>query len=213
VIVMNENPFRSDDGDPEWNPALEESLLWKFLHDLFRPPAEDQWRWLGSDPARRIWRMLSTGTEQAIPADLPVPQDFSDYAEGYLAAYDVGFPAPPCPLQESHWMPDRSTSRVLHENILFYRYFGLRLRPGGSLPPDHLLHQLEFLSCLCAREGTRLAHGESGPATQLARAREDFLARHLRSWIGKAEEKIADLPAFEWQGHWVRLIRSYVIPA
>jgi len=209
---MNAEPFRPNDGNPGVNPALEESLLWKFLHDLFRPPTEDQWNWLRSDPARRVWQMLSKGVEQSVPADLPVPQDFSHYEEGYLAAYDVGFPAPPCPLQESHWRPDQPTSGVLHENILFYQHFGLRVRPGGSLPPDHLLQQLEFLSVLCVHEGTGLERQDASVTAQFARAREDFLARHVRTWIGKAEAKISDLPGFDWQTHWVRMVRLFVLP-
>jgi TorA maturation chaperone TorD len=63
------------------------------------------------------------------------------------------------------------------ENKLFYKHFGLEIRSNAA--PDHLLTQLEFLSWLEYRAAC-------APDPAVDRARDDFLNRRLRPWIGKA---------------------------
>ena len=107
------------------------------------------------------------------------PASLEELRALYIRLFEAGAPQPRCPLLESHYLQSRPAGETVLENKLFYKHFGLEL--ASSVPADHLLAQLEFLSWLehCAVE-------TGGP--EVARAREDFLSRHLRHWLPRAAE-------------------------
>lgn len=200
----------------------EEAAAWTFLHHLFRFPSEAQWAWLREPNTASGVRLLAAarGGPQLGPcggkpphstSDVPLavrvlslPPDFAQYQEEYLSVFEVGAPTPPCPLIESHWNKREPVPRILHENILFYRRFGLSLRRAANETADHLRHQLEFMSYLCLREC------EGGDADGgLAAARRDFVSRHL-AWTRAAAQKLeADAPD-HWATAWMECAASFV---
>ena len=84
-----------------------------------------------------------------LPRRLQLPASFHSYEEQYVAAFEVGLPHAPVPLIESHHRRGEPVPRVLHENILFHRAFGLQIKEDSLESSDHLRYQLELLARLC----------------------------------------------------------------
>lgn len=186
------------------------SAGFRFLHDLFRPVTREQFDWLQSEPVRKAWQGLAEafGLQQA--PRLPLPAGYADFEQNYLATFDVGLPHPPCPLIESHWFPGEPGSKVQHENVLFYRHFGLKLRSAENEPPDHLRHQLEFMSHLAYLEKQALNQsGEQDRALQICRAQADFLDRHLGRWVPRAAAAIRKAGAPIWAQAWLEMLAAW----
>lgn len=184
---------------------LERAATYRFLHDLFRAPSEEQYRWLGSATARSAWWLLRDHCAPDLPQTLPRPRSFERYHSEYLNTFDVGLPAPPCPLTASHWNSANPVAGVLHEHILFYRQFGLQLRPESLETSDHLRHQLEFLQHLSLLESRARALGDDDTAAQCAAAHTDFTKRHF-TWPAAAARKLAKGGTPAWTRHFVRLL-------
>ncbi|MBI2842871.1 MAG: molecular chaperone TorD family protein [Armatimonadetes bacterium] len=119
--------------------------------------------------------------------DFDMPQSMQDAESRYLALFEVGLPVPPCPLNEAPYCRSEPPTRIIHENLLFYRMFDLDLSRDNRELPDHILNQLEFLSYL-----TRLMERTVQPETRVATraAKDDFIERHLLSWVPKARLKL-----------------------
>ena len=125
---------------------------------------------------------------------LDVPTDYDDYCERYIATFDVGTPAPPVPLIESHYNKREPIPRILHENILFYRQFGLQLRDSSLENADHLRHQLEFIEHLLVYHSELAESGQTTASEQVAQALVDYVRRHLSSWVAEAVTCTEDAP-------------------
>jgi DMSO reductase family type II enzyme chaperone len=178
----------------------DEAAMWKVLHDLFRLPTEPQWRWLHEQPTQRAFALLANGPE------LRLPDTYAEYEQEYLAAFEVGLPHPPAPLIESHWRRSDPPPRVLHQNLLFYRRFGLDLRRPSAENADHLRCQLELMCHLCRLELRATADAKADEASQLARARTDFSERHLASWIPQAAAALEREAPESWPSRWLALL-------
>jgi len=170
-----------------------------FAHDLVRYPTAEQWRWLmgpyTTHVADEIFRRLE------LPArGLALPATLERYESEYIAAFDAGAPHPLVPLVESHYNKREPVPRILHENILFHRAFGLALRDTAAETSDHLRHQLEFTAHLFTLEAS--ASGETLEAVR--RGRTEFAERHLLSWLPQAAEK-ARTTRFPWTGAYLDL--------
>jgi DMSO reductase family type II enzyme chaperone len=129
-----------------------------------------------------------------------LPADPSEYETQYIAAFDAGAPHPAVPLMESHYNQREPVQRILHENVLFHRSFGLRLRSEANETADHLRHQLEFTAHLYRME----SEAERDVREQVCRARHEFAERHLLSWLPRACEKAAQTP-FPWVSRYLDL--------
>ena len=119
-------------------------------------------------------------------------------------------PAPECPLIESHWHRELPAPKVLYENILFYKQFGLNLRASANETADHLRHQSEFLHYLCRQEAEwRLDPERSTLAEICAQGRRDFLARHVLTWLPRAEDRLRQNCPGGWPAHWLTLLTCF----
>lgn len=164
-----------------------------FAHALFRKPSPDQHAWLLSPECQEMWNEIAGCTEGAL-SRLEVPEGYDDYCERFIATFDVGTPAPPVPLIESHYNKREPIPKILHENILFYRQFGLQLRDSSLESADHLRHQLEFVQHLLEYHARLTETGAFADAKQVARALCDYANRHLRSWLPEAVGCAVDAP-------------------
>jgi DMSO reductase family type II enzyme chaperone len=182
---------------------LEQSATWGYLHDLFRCPSADQWTWLHLEPAQNAWAILAQWTGLKACAALPLPCSYSEYAEEYVSIFEVGLPEPPCPLIESHWNKRDPVPKVLHENMLFYKQFGLELRSSSNETADHLRHQLEFMHQLCQMEAGAIRNARTDYVHQCAKARDDYLHRHLASWIPRAHCALEATMPDSWCTRWM----------
>lgn len=189
--------------------AREEAALWGFLHDLFRPPSAEQWNWLREEPARSAWTMLAGKIGREIVPVLPVPDSQAAFEEDYLSAFEVGLPHPPCPLIESHWNHTESVPKVLHENVLFYRHFGLEMRPSTLETADHLRFQFDFLRYLALLCSQALDQKQYDKVTQIERARGEYLVRHL-GWVPEAARTGRETLFAGWRVEWLNLLAGCV---
>ncbi len=198
-------------GDQE-TTLLEQAAAWKFFHDLFCGPSEAQWEYLNRAPVIEAWKRLASTGDRPCPAQLPLPAEYREYEQVYLSTFEVGAPHPPCPLIESHWNKRHSVPTVLRENLLFYTQFGLQLRSSVNETADHLRHQLEFLHYLCRLEATCVdRHDRATDARQIAHGRQDYLERHIASWVPAAAESLVQTAPDTWPSYWMNLLSAYCI--
>ena len=187
----------------------EEAALWGFLHDLFRPPSEEQWQWLRGEPARSAWAMLAGNIECDVVPTLPVPETQAAFEQDYLAAFEVGLPHPPCPLIESHWNHTESVPKVLHENTLFYHQFGLKMSASTLETADHLRFQLDFIRYLALLFAKALEQDQHDKAAQIEQARTDYFERRL-GWIPDAAQACREHLSEGWPVQWMSLLSACV---
>lgn len=153
-----------------------------YVHSLLRKPTPSQYAWLVSAECQELWRELCSGFD-GLPGQLDASAEYNDYAERYIATFDVGTPTPPVPLIESHYNKREPIPRILHENILFYRQFGLQLRDSALESADHLQHQLEFVRHLLEYRSQLETDKQMAEAGQITQALVDYSRRHLLSWL------------------------------
>lgn len=192
--------------EDERSLLLEEAAVWKFLHDLFRVPSREQWEWLHTDLAQNVWWLIAERIDQGLPSKLPIPETYEEFEGQYLSTFEVGAPHPPCPLIESHWNRFAPVPKVLHENMLFYKQFGLELQSSANETADNLRHQLEFVHYLCRLEARFVDKPDQ--RAQIALGRQEYLQRHLDHWLPKCVEKLEDVVPSSWQLSWMRLLAA-----
>jgi DMSO reductase family type II enzyme chaperone len=189
--------------------AREEAALWGFLHDLFRPPSTEQWNWLRKGAIRSTWMILAGNIECNVAPTLPVPETQAAFEQDYLAAFEVGLPHPPCPLIESHWNHTESVPKVLHENTLFYRHFGLKMSVSTLETADHLRFQLDFLRYLALLCAEAIEQDQPDKAAQIEQARADYLDRHL-GWTIEAARACREQLSNHWPAQWMALLSACI---
>jgi TorA maturation chaperone TorD len=199
---------------------------WLFVHDLFRSPDERQWEWLSSSDVLAARRRLGEALGVKPPEEWPASP--RSYESEFIAAFDAGAPTPLIPLLESHYNKREPVPKILHENILFYSAFGLKLKDSAAETADHLRYQLEFVGYLYRLEsrGDCEPDRSSGPSqpgqlataradadslahgcSQIRAARRDYVSRHLLSWLPAACHKAANAP-FGWAREHLGLARA-----
>lgn len=182
-------------GGHQWHTA-DLAVAFSFAHDLFLPPDPDQYARLVGESCAASWGYLAAALPN-LDDHLDLPSEYPDFESRYIATFDVGVPTPQVPLLESHYNKREPLPRILHENILFYQQFGLRLSPESNESADHLRHQLEFVSYLFtlllrAEESGDVGGGEQ--VSQIRRALHDYLSRHLLTWLPEAVRSAEGAP-------------------
>ena len=104
-----------------------------------------------------------------------------ELAVEYSRLFDVGTPAPPCPLYGGLYGGARM--KTMEEAVRFFNHFGLTLSEEQRELPDHLATELEFLHYLSFREAEALQK-QADPGA-FRRAQRDFIERHPGSWVPK----------------------------
>jgi DMSO reductase family type II enzyme chaperone len=184
--------------------------VWFFVHDLFRAPDERQWTWLESAEVIETYERLGKALRLTPFSRDDWPRNQGEYEMEFIAAFDAGAPAPLVPLLESHYNRRDPVPKILHENILFYKAFGLNLKESATESADHLRYQLEFVGYLYRLEQAGGQEDEgSDHCIQIGQARRDFLTRHLKSWLPAAAAKAAECP-FGWVRNHLVLVRALV---
>ncbi len=169
--------------------------LYRFFARVFGPPSHECFEFLSrrstSEALRDLWRHLGCAGE--VPEFTWFPT-YDFYESAYIALFDVGLPEPAVPLFESAHDKSHPAQEIALENTYFYDVLGLKADPATSVP-DYLVTQLEFLAALrFSQENTHDAEN----AASLARAKSEFLQRHLLNWVPQASAKLkgTDAPGF-----------------
>ena len=170
--------------------SLEDVDLYTVFHLLLERPGPGR-RSLVMD--RETPSLLSNVADYLQVADfqgVDQPASIEEAESTYLSLFEVGLPAPPCPLNESPYNRTAPPTKVIHENLLFYRAFGLDLKTENTELPDHICNQLEFLSYL-----TRLLEQstDTESAASILAGKRDFVERHVLSWVPAAARKLQTL--------------------
>lgn len=182
-------------GEHQWAP-VELATAFSFAHDLLLPPDPEQHARLVGESCAASWRYLA-GLIPHLDDHLDLPSQYPDFESRYIATFDVGIPTPQVPLLESHYNKRDPLPRILHENILFYQQFGLRLSSKSNESSDHLRHQLEFVSYLFSLLARIEASDDAASRDQIVQIRQalgDYLSRHLLSWLPQAVTAAGDAP-------------------
>jgi len=161
-----------------------EALARSFLLAFGRPAEEQRDLLLASDWLEDLASRGWLGGRDPGKLREGLPRDSGEWESLLLSTFDVGFPAPPVPLFETHYMKEGNAPAVLHENVLFHKAFGCEVSEGDADNPDHLRHQLAFLLVLFWLEDRSGADPETVEGAR--RARREFIERHLRSWVPRA---------------------------
>lgn len=170
--------------------SLEDVDLYTLFYQLLEKPRPGR-RSLVMD--RETPSLLSRFADYLQVADfqgVDQPASIEEAESTYLSLFEVGLPAPPCPLNESPYNRTAPPTKVIHENLLFYRAFGLDLKTENSELPDHICNQLEFLSYL-TRLKEQSADAES--VGSIIAGKRDFVERHVLSWVPSAARKLKAL--------------------
>lgn len=98
----------------------------------------------------------------------------------------------PAPPYASSYGQDRLLGRMidLEEIGRYYSAFGYRVAADHPDLPDHIGAELEFVGLLWAKEAYALDRGRDGDAAVCRAAREQFIARHLLSWLPLLQERL-----------------------
>ena len=169
--------------------------LYRFFARVFGPPTHECFEFLARLSAhkslRGLWHYLECQGE--FPEFVWFPT-YDLYESAYIALFDVGLPEPAVPLFESAHDKSHPAQEIALENTYFYDVLGLKCDPAKSVP-DYLITQLEFLAALrFTQENTH----DVANAASLARAKSEFLERHLLNWVSQACTKLkrTDAPGF-----------------
>lgn len=155
--------------------AVPRAAVYGFLAKAFRYPEAGAFEG-GSGP----WHERLSSAASSLPygvsvstGELQAPADLEAAQVEYTRLFDIGPFGPPCPLNEGHYARDRL--RTMEEVLRFYDFFGLRFQPETGLLPDHLSVEFEFMEALAGEP-------ETGSESAIS-AQQDFLERHLCSWL------------------------------
>ena len=174
---------------PGKTTALEGLDLYRVFAACFGSPSRERFAWLSGREFRTLLKQLASelaGVAGAASSGFP---SYEAYEAAYLALFEVGVPGPPVPLLESAHTERAVPQEIILECVNFYEVLGLH--PSGSaFPADHLVTQLEFLAAV-----RYLREGKTDPAevASLQRLENDFLERHVLSWLPAAQKKLAKL--------------------
>jgi DMSO reductase family type II enzyme chaperone len=169
--------------------------LYRFFAAVFGPPSQRCFDFLAQPDMAgalgELWRQLECQGE------FPGFEWFGSYElyeSAYIALFDVGMPEPPVALFESAHDKTRPAQEIALENTFFYEVLGLKADPTRVVP-DYLITQLEFLAAVRFTEENA---SDASTAESMARARSDFLERHLLNWVPGAEAKLSrtEAPGF-----------------
>jgi len=168
------------------------SQIYLFLGKCFSYPDEEFYALMKDERTGEQLKGMVGGLPfdvnfKSIPSP-SLPQE--EFESQYINSFDLGFgPALPCPLYESAYGEEDTSSRDITEDLLrFYDYFHVKLSDQEKDYPDHLVVELEFIAFLAKKEADALEQGKD-PAPY-RRAQLDFLERHLDKWVCKLDERI-----------------------
>jgi len=181
--MLDASHERPTDGLTNW----EQIDLYRFFVRVFARPSQACFEFLARPSAaedlRGLRRSLGCHGE---PAEFTWFHTDDLYESAYISLFDVGLPEPVVPLFESAHDKRRPAQEIALENTYFYDVLGLKSDPTSGAP-DYLITQLEFLAAVsftlenASREATRAS---------LAKAKSEFLERHLLNWVAKAARKL-----------------------
>jgi DMSO reductase family type II enzyme chaperone len=161
--------------------------LYRFFAWVFGPPASECFKFMASPSTPKalgeLWKCL--GCEGDFP-EFSWFAAYDLYESAYINLFDVGVPEPPVPLFESAHDKSHPAQETALEATYFYEVLGLKSDPSQAVP-DYLITQLEFLAAVSFTLENSVDHAD---AASLARAKSEFLERHLLNWLPAASRKL-----------------------
>lgn len=173
-------------------PILLVSQVYLFLSKCFSYPREEFSRLIEDQRTEGELRVMVEGLPFHVDCKgIPSPALSQEGLETeYINSFDIGIGASlPCPLYESAYREEETSSRDITEELLrFYDHFQVKLSDKEKDYPDHLVVELEFMAFLAKKEADAVEQGKD-PAPY-RRAQLDFLGRHLDKWVPRLDERV-----------------------
>jgi DMSO reductase family type II enzyme chaperone len=171
------------------------SQIYLFLGKCFSYPKEEFYTLVEEERTGEELRVLVKGLPfdvnfRGIPSP-SLPQE--EFESEYLSSFDLALAGPslPCPLYESAYREEETSSRDITEELLrFYDHFNVKLSDKEKDYPDHLAVELEFMGFLAKKEADAVEQGRDPAAYR--RAQLDFLERHLDRWVHRLAERVQE---------------------
>lgn len=177
------------------------AAIYRFILLAFDMPSAERHRQLLAPSFRASLGLICDQFDLAIPGEELVPQAYADYESRYIATFEVGLPAPPVVLLASHHLKHEPAPRVVHEHILFYKFFDAAPAAETGEAADHLTNEIRFLIHLEElRQRNPAAHDSAG------RARADFLDRLMLRWVPAASAEAGQRAVPEFYRLMLRLL-------
>jgi len=169
--------------------------LYRFFARIFSPPSQECYEFLAQPSISADLRDLAQylGGDEKVAEFCWFPT-YELYESAYISLFDVGLPEPIVPLFESAHDKSHPAQEIALENTYFYDVLGLKSDPTTGVP-DYLVTQLEFVAAVSfTQENT----SDEASRDSLARAKSEFLERHLLNWLPTAAQKLnkTEAPGF-----------------
>lgn len=111
----------------------------------------------------------------------------------HVGLFQIGTPETPCPPYESYYMTEGShmAGWVMSQVERSYAAGGFTMTDTAKKElPDHIGHELQFMSLLCGRETEARDDSDLEQAAGFLRLQRMFLHQHLLSWIPRLTHKL-----------------------
>ncbi|NHN61593.1 MULTISPECIES: molecular chaperone TorD family protein [Halorussus] len=199
--------------DPD---AAARGTAYALLASAFEHPNEELYGALaGGDLREQFGELLARTPLDVSVDDIATDDDYDTLCARYNDLFVIGYSEyedrtdgtlstdePPVPLYESAYRPEASWTDVNLDLARAFDYYGLRPSSSDREHHDHLRIELEFAGYLARREAA--ADGEDA-----ARARLDFLDRHLRYLSVGVVERIESEANTGAYGRFARLLEEF----
>ena len=170
------------------------SQVYLFLGKCFSYPQDELYALMKDERIGEEFRALVEGLPFHVDCKgIPSPALSQEELETeYINSFDIGIGASlPCPLYESAYREEETSSRDITEELLrFYDHFQVKLSDKEKDYPDHLVVELEFMAFLAKKEADAVEQGKD-PAPY-RRAQLDFLDRQLDKWVHRLNERLQE---------------------
>jgi TorA maturation chaperone TorD len=117
--------------------------------------------------------------------------------EEYVRLFASGVDMALCPPVESYYRGDARGSAAGEIGAVVtrkVRSLGL-VHTSPSIPPDHIVAEMEVMSALCAREAAAWRTAADTDALARLSEEEDFLAAHLSRWVPLFRDRLREVNA------------------
>ena len=119
---------------------------------------------------------------------LPLHQLENDYVRLFVANVE-GTLCPPA--ESSYGASTNDVPAVLANLELAYRVGGMVSSASTSLPSDHIVTELEFMSVLCEQESRAWTESSPDDAISILDDEWSFLHRHLGQWVPELAKRLS----------------------
>jgi TorA maturation chaperone TorD len=101
---------------------------------------------------------------------------------------------------------DLVSAKAASEALHFYHEAGFALKENPRTPPDHIVHELEFMGMLASEEGQAMGNEK----IRLEEIQMNFLSRFILPWVPALCQKVAEHSRYPFYRHLANLTQEFI---